>query len=39
VEQLAVVDPQVRLGEFIGRLTAAETEAVDRALLAVLALD
>ena len=39
VEQLTVVDPQVRLGEFIGRLTAAEAEAVDRALLAVLALD
>ncbi len=39
VEQLTVVDPQVRLGEFAGRLDGAEMRAVDAALLAVLALD
>ena len=39
VEQLCVVDPQVRLGEFAGRLSAAELRAVDDALRAVLALD
>lgn len=39
VEQLTVVDPQVRLGEFAGRLDAAEMRAVDAALLAVLSLD
>jgi mRNA interferase MazF len=39
VEQMAVVDPQVRLGEFAGRLDAAELRAVDAALLAVLGLD
>jgi mRNA interferase MazF len=39
VEQLAVVDPQKRLGEYAGRLSRAEMEAVDGALRAVLALD
>jgi mRNA interferase MazF len=39
VEQLSVVDPQHRLGEFAGRLSAAEMDAVDAALLAVLGLD
>ena len=39
VEQLTVVDPQVRLGEFAGRLDGAELRAVDAALLAVLGLD
>lgn len=39
LEQLTVVDPQVRLGDFAGRLDAAEMRAVDEALLAVLGLD
>ncbi len=39
VEQLTLVDPQARLGEFAGRLTAAEMDAVNTALLAVLGLD
>lgn len=39
VEQLTVVDPQTRLGEFAGRLGGAEMQAVDTALLAVLGLD
>lgn len=39
VEQLTVIDPQVRLGEFAGRLTGSEMQAVDAALRAVLALD
>ena len=39
VEQLTVIDPQTRLGEFAGRLDSAEIHAVDAALLAVLALD
>ena len=39
VEQLTVVDPQTRLGEFAGRLDNAELRAVDRALQAVLGLD
>ena len=39
VEQLTVVDPQQRLGEFAGRLSSDELRAVDEALLAVLALD
>lgn len=39
VEQLTVIDPQTRLGEFAGRLDSAEMQAVDDALLAVLALD
>lgn len=39
VEQLTVVDPQVRLGEFAGRLSGFEMRAVDDALLAVLSLD
>lgn len=39
LEQLTVVDPEVRLGEFAGRLNADEQSAVDDALRAVLALD
>lgn len=39
VEQLSVVDPQVRLGEFAGRLHASELRDVDTALLALLGLD
>lgn len=39
VEQLTVVDPQARLGEFAGRLDAREMHDVDTALRAVLALD
>lgn len=39
VEQLTVVDPQLRLGEFAGRLDTSEIHAVDDALMAVLALD
>ena len=39
VEQLTVVDPQTRLGEFAGRLDGVQLHAVDSALLAVLGLD
>lgn len=39
VEQLTVVDPQQRLGDFAGRLTGGEMGAVNAALQAVLALD
>lgn len=39
VEQLTVVDPQTRLGEFAGRLDSFEMQAVNAALQAVLALD
>lgn len=39
VEQLTVIDPEVRLGEFAGRLGTAELQALDAALLAVLGLD
>lgn len=39
VEQMTVVDPQTRLGEFAGRLGSAEMHSVDEALLALLALD
>lgn len=39
VEQLTVIDPQKRLGEFAGRLGSSEMRAVDSALRAVLALD
>ena len=39
VEQLTVVDPEIRLGEFAGRLAASELRAVDAALLTVLGLD
>ncbi len=39
VEQLTVIDPETRLGEFAGRLDAAEMHAVNAALQAVLALD
>lgn len=39
VEQLTVIDPQVRLGDFAGRLTRAELRELDLALQSVLALD
>jgi mRNA interferase MazF len=39
VEQLTVVDPETRLGEFAGRLDAAELQAVNAALITVLGLD
>jgi mRNA interferase MazF len=39
VERLTVIDPEIRLGEFVGRLSGPEMRAVDAALLAVLALD
>ena len=39
VEQLTVVDPETQLGDFAGRLDAAELRAVDAALSAVLGLD
>jgi len=39
IEQLAVIDPQTRFGEFAGRLNGAEMQAVSAALLTVLALD
>lgn len=39
VEQLTVVDPETRLGDFAGRLDADEMSAVDQALLVTLGLD
>ena len=36
VEQVSAVDPQTRLGDRVGRLTTAELQAVDRALMIVL---
>jgi mRNA interferase MazF len=39
VEQLTVIDPQIRLGNFAGRLDSSEMRAVDAALQTVLALD
>jgi len=39
IEQLTVVDPETRLGNFAGHLDGAETQAVDAALRSVLALD
>lgn len=39
VEQLTVVDPEARLGQFAGRLGAAELQAVNTALMTVLGLD
>ena len=39
VEQLTVIDPQARLGEFAGRLSSFEIQAVDAALRTVLAFD
>jgi mRNA interferase MazF len=39
VEQLTVVDPEKRLGQFAGRLSPAELRAVNEALLTVLGLD
>jgi len=39
VEQLAAIDPEVRLGDFAGRLNSDEMHQIDQALQAVLALD
>lgn len=39
LEQLTVIDPEVRLGELVGRLDGSEMHAVDRALEVVLGLD
>lgn len=39
VEQLTVIDPEARLGEFAGRLNTHEMRAVDDALLVALGLD
>ncbi|MGH9170021.1 MAG: type II toxin-antitoxin system PemK/MazF family toxin [Acidimicrobiales bacterium] len=39
VEHLTAVDPQVRLGDFAGRLNSTEMGAVNAALQAVLGLD
>lgn len=39
VEQLTVIDPRTRLGDFAGRLSSSEMQAVDSALQVVLALD
>ncbi|GAA3750037.1 type II toxin-antitoxin system PemK/MazF family toxin [Salinactinospora qingdaonensis] len=39
VEQLTVIDPHKRLGEFAGRLDGGEMQAVDQALQALLALE
>jgi mRNA interferase MazF len=39
VEQLTVIDPESRLGQFAGRLSAAELRAVNAALVTVLGLD
>ena len=39
VEQLTAIDPETRLGEFAGRLGAAELQAVNAALMTVLGLD
>ena len=39
VEQTSAVDPEVRLGDFAGRLSAAELVAVDDALRLVLGMD
>ncbi|MBO9578549.1 MAG: type II toxin-antitoxin system PemK/MazF family toxin [Microbacteriaceae bacterium] len=38
LEQLRVVDPEHRLGEFVGRVSAAELREIDRALGVVLGL-
>lgn len=39
VEQLTVIDPELRLGEFAGRLSSLELGQLDRALRTVLSLD
>lgn len=39
VEQLTVIAPEIRLGEFAGRLSGSELQALDAALMAVLGLD
>ena len=39
VEQTTVMDPEIRLGEFVGRLDPHEMRAIDDALRVVLGLD
>jgi len=39
VEQLDVVDPETRLGEFAGRLDVAQLRSVDAGLMTVMGLD
>lgn len=39
VEQLSAIDPETRLGDFVGRLDNAELRAIDAALQVVLGLD
>lgn len=39
LEQMQGIDPEIRLGEFAGRLDASELAAVDEALRLVLGLD
>lgn len=39
VEQMTVIDPETRLADYAGRLSAAELAALDEALRAVLSLD
>lgn len=39
IEQLTVVDPETRLGDFAGHLDGAEIQAINAALQSVLALD
>ena len=39
VEQLTAVDPEVRLGELVSRVSAAELAEIDRALRVVTGLD
>ena len=39
VDQMAAIDPELRLGPFAGRLSADELLAVNRALRLILALD
>lgn len=38
-EHLAAVDPETRLGAYVGRISGAELSALDAALLVVLGLD
>ncbi|HEY7857840.1 MAG TPA: type II toxin-antitoxin system PemK/MazF family toxin [Candidatus Nanopelagicales bacterium] len=39
IEHLTTVDPQTRLGEFVGRLSTSEQQELDDALQVVLGLD
>lgn len=38
VEQTSAIDPEVRLGDFVGRLTTTELTMIDDALMDVLGL-